>query len=62
MLNSACNAQVSRVIIIVVQVEVKIYVGAIEALRIKERQDETQNATKFGGKTSLGLSHFTLMP
>ncbi len=51
MLNSAFNAQVSRVIIIVVQVAVKIYVAATEALRIKERQDESQFATKFGGKT-----------
>jgi predicted oxidoreductase (fatty acid repression mutant protein) len=42
MLNSAFNAQVSRVIIIVVQVAVKIYVAATEALRIKERQNETQ--------------------
>jgi predicted oxidoreductase (fatty acid repression mutant protein) len=51
MLNSAFNAQVSRVIIIVVQVAVKIYVAATEALRIKERQDESQFATKFGGKS-----------
>jgi hypothetical protein len=44
MLNSAFNAQILRVIIIVVQVAVKIYVAATEALRIKERQDETQIA------------------
>jgi hypothetical protein len=60
MLNSAFDAQVSRVIITVVQVAMKIYVASTEALRIKERQDETQLATKFCGKTSLGLSHFTL--
>jgi hypothetical protein len=35
MLNSAFNAQVWRVIIIVVQVAVKIYVGATEALSMK---------------------------
>ncbi len=41
--NSAFNAQGSRVIIVVVQVgEVKIYVAALEALRKKERQEETQ--------------------
>jgi hypothetical protein len=33
---------------------VKIYVAAVEALRKKERQDETQFTTKIGGKTSLG--------
>ncbi len=32
----------------------KIYVAAVEALRKKERQDETQFTTKIGGKTSLG--------
>jgi hypothetical protein len=32
---------------------VKIYVGAVEALRKKEeRQDVTQFTTKIGGKTS----------
>ncbi len=36
----------------------KIYVGAVEALRKKERGDETQFTTKFGGKTSLGPSYF----
>jgi hypothetical protein len=41
--NSAFNAQGSRVIIVVVQVgAVKVYVAAVEALREKERQDETQ--------------------
>jgi hypothetical protein len=29
---------------------VKIYVAAVEALRKKERQDETQFTTKIGGK------------
>jgi hypothetical protein len=44
----------SRVIIAVVIIfvgEVKIYVAAVvEALRKKERQDETQFTTKIGGK------------
>jgi len=41
--NSAFNAQGSRVIIVVVQVTaMNIYVAAVEALRKKERQDETQ--------------------
>jgi len=44
---SACNAQGSRVIIVVVQLgAVKIYVAAVEALKKKERQDETQFTTK----------------
>jgi hypothetical protein len=39
---SAFNAQDSRLIIVVVQLRVvKIYVAAVEALRKKERQDET---------------------
>jgi hypothetical protein len=47
--NSAFNAQRSRVIIVVLQLgAVKIYV--VEALRRKERQDETQFTTKIGGK------------
>jgi len=59
--NSAFNAQGSRLIIVVVQVgAVKIYVAAVEALRKKERQDETQFTTKIGGKTSLGPSYFAL--
>jgi hypothetical protein len=51
-----------RVIIVVVQAgAVKIYVAAaVEALRRKERQDETQFTTKMGGKTSLGPSYFLL--
>jgi hypothetical protein len=57
--NSAFNAQGSKVIIVVVQVGgVKIYVAAVEALRKKETQDETQFTTKIGGKTSLGPSCF----
>jgi hypothetical protein len=54
---SAFNVQGSKVIIVVVQIRtVKTYVGAMEALRKKERQDETQCTTKIGGKTSLGPS------
>jgi hypothetical protein len=46
--NSAFNAQGSRLIIVVVQLgAVKVYVAAaVEALRRKERQDETQFTTK----------------
>jgi len=59
--NSAFNAQGSRLIIVVVQVgAVKIYVAAVEALRKKERGDETQFITKIGGKTSLDPSYFVL--
>jgi hypothetical protein len=59
--NSAFNAQGSRIIIVIVQVgAVKIYVAAVEALRKKERGDETQFTTKIGGKTSLGPSYFIL--
>jgi hypothetical protein len=39
---------------------VKIYVGAVEALRKKERGDETQVTVRIGGKTSLGPSYFVL--
>jgi hypothetical protein len=39
---------------------VRIYVAALEALRKKERQDETQFTTKMAGKTSLRLSYFVL--
>jgi hypothetical protein len=47
--------------IVVVQVgAVKIYVAAVEALRKKERQDETQLNNKIGGKTSLCPSYFLL--
>jgi hypothetical protein len=61
--NSEFNAQGSRRIIVVVveRGEVKIYVASVEALREKEREDEThQFTTKSGGKTSLGLSYFAL--
>jgi len=55
------NAQGSRVIVVVVQVgTVKIYVAAVQALRKKETQDETQFTTKIGGKTSSGLSYVLL--
>jgi hypothetical protein len=36
------------------------YVAAVEALRKKERQDETQFIIKIGGKTNLGPSYFVL--
>jgi hypothetical protein len=40
---------------------VKIYAAVVEALRKEERQDETHFTTpKIGGKTSLGVSYFTL--
>jgi hypothetical protein len=35
-------------------------VVAVEALKKKERQDETQFITKIGGKTSLGPSYFVV--
>jgi hypothetical protein len=45
--NPAFSAQSSRIIIVAVQVgAVKIYVAAVEALRKKERGDETQFTTK----------------
>jgi hypothetical protein len=38
-----------------------MYVAAVEGLREKERQDETQLTTKIGGrKTSLGPRYFVL--
>jgi hypothetical protein len=47
---SAFNAQGLRLIIVVVQLgAVKIYVAAVEALRKKKRQDETQFTTKIDG-------------
>ncbi len=59
--NSAFNAQGSRVTIIVVLVgAVKKYVATVEALREKEREDETQFITKIDGKTSLGPHYFSL--
>jgi hypothetical protein len=49
--NSAFNAQGLRVITVAIHVgAVKIYVAAVEALRKKERQDETQFTTEIGGK------------
>jgi len=60
--------KVLRLTIVVAQVgAVKIYVAAVEALRIKERQDETQFITKIGEKTSLSPKLFrfpltSLMP
>jgi hypothetical protein len=48
--NSAFNAQGLRLIIVGVKVKVvKIYVAAVEALRKKGRQDETQFTTKIDG-------------
>jgi len=48
--NSAFNTQSLRRIVIVVQLgAVKVYVAAVEALRKKERQDETQFTTKIDG-------------
>jgi hypothetical protein len=47
-------------IVIVAAQVVKIYVAAVEALREKERQHETQFTTKIDGKTSLGPSYFGL--
>jgi hypothetical protein len=46
--NSAFNAQGWRLIIVQLGA-VKIYVAAVEALRKKERQDETQFTTKIDG-------------
>ncbi len=57
--NSAFTAQGSGVIIVVLHVgTVKIYVAAVEVLRKKEIQDETEFTTKIDGKTSLGTSYF----
>ncbi len=38
----------------------KYIVAAVEALRKKERQDETQFTTKIGGKNTLDPSYFVL--
>jgi hypothetical protein len=35
-----------------------MHAAAVEAVRKKERQDETQFTTQIGGKTSLGPSYF----
>jgi hypothetical protein len=39
---------------------VKTYVAAMQVLRKKESQDETQFISKIGGKTSLAPSYFAL--
>jgi hypothetical protein len=44
--NSASNKQGSRLNLVVQVGAVKIYVATVEALRKKERQDETQFTTK----------------
>jgi hypothetical protein len=55
------SAKCSRVIIVIVEVGVmKVFVAAVEALRKKERGDETQFTTRISGKTSLGPSYFVL--
>jgi len=40
---------------------VTIYIAAVEALRKKERGDETQFTTKIGGKTGLGPNYFVFV-
>jgi hypothetical protein len=48
--NLAFNAQGSRLIIVVLQLQtVQIYIPAVKALREKERQDETQFTTRIDG-------------
>ncbi len=60
--NSAFNAQGWGVIIVVVHVgPVKIYVAAVEALKKKERQDETQFTTKIDGILSSNILYPYLM-
>jgi hypothetical protein len=59
--NLAFNAQGLRLIIVIVQLgAVKIYVAAVEALRKKEKQDETQCTTKIDGFLSF-IPHWMLM-
>jgi hypothetical protein len=54
--NSAFNVRGSRPITVVVHLgAVKIYVTAVEALRKKERQDETQFTIKIDGFLTLSL-------
>ncbi len=54
--NSTFNAQGSSLIVVVVQLgAVKIYVAAVEALRKKEREDETQFTTKIDGLGSMQI-------
>ncbi len=50
----------SRLIVVVQLGAMKIYVAAVEALRKKERQDETQFTTKIDGFLSF-IPHFMLM-
>jgi hypothetical protein len=52
--------KVWRIIIVVLQVGAvkKKYVAAVQVLRKKERQDETQFTTKIGGKTNLDPNYF----
>jgi len=60
--NSSFNAPCWTVIIVVLQVgAVKRYVAALQALRKKERGDETQFSANIGGKTSLGPSYFVFV-
>jgi hypothetical protein len=47
--NSTFNAQWSRVIIVVLLRASKIYVAKVEALKKKERQNETQFIIKIDG-------------
>jgi hypothetical protein len=48
--------QGSRLILVIVRVgEVEIYVAAMEALRKKERQDETQFTPKIDGFLNFNL-------
>ncbi len=58
--NSACNAQGSKVIIVVVQVG-EVYVASVEA-RSGKRKDKMKLSLlpKSAGKTSLGLSYLVL--
>jgi hypothetical protein len=59
--NSSFNAQASGVTIVIVKVgAVKIYVAAVEALREKERQDETQFYHQSWWKISLGPRYLGL--
>ncbi len=57
---SAFNAQVSRLIIVLIKLRaVKIYVAAVEVIRKKERVYETQFTAKIGEKSSLAPIYFT---
>jgi hypothetical protein len=48
------------IVVIVHAGAMKTCVAAGEALRKKERQDETQFTTQIGGKTSLCPRHFAM--